>query len=190
MSPLQTAVTAQRGYSLLELLIVIALLALIASVAAPSFDRNDDLKLDRAAEAVAAALRFARSEAIRTGAEHGLTISQDTQKVTVQRYDMTNSPISALYTLTNPLDKQPYDFNVNTARGTEGVTISNADDVFNFSGLGRRRSLIFDGIGVPKWFVASTSTTYLLAEAKVELSYEGRQRVVDLAPMTGRVTVQ
>lgn len=179
-----------RGYSLVELLIVVALLALIAAAAVPTSQRSDTEKLDRAAVTVAAALRFAQSEAIRTGEAHGLTISQATQQVTVRRYDLSTSPISELYVLTNPFDKQPYNFNVNTDRGTEGVTISNSQDVFEFDGLGRRRSMFFDGWGTPKWFVGSTSTTYLLADGRVELSYGGQQRIVAVAPVTGRVAIQ
>jgi len=184
------SVQQQRGYTLVEMLIVIALLALIAAVATPAFDGDDDVILDRAAEEVASAFRFARSEAIRTGEGHGLTVSQATQKVTVKKYDITIVPISTLSTLTHPISKQPYDFNINTGNGTEGVTISNSSDIFNYGTEGRRRSLIFDPIGTPIWIIGSDPTRHLLVDATVELSYGGQQRLVDVAPMTGRVTIQ
>ena len=179
-----------RGYTLTELLVVVIIIGLVATVAMPSGSSGDAVKLDLAAAEVANALRFARSEALRTGEGHGLTVSQDTQKVTIKKYDLTTAPISALYTLTHPISKHPYDFNVNTAPGTNGVIISNSQDVFNYTGLGRRRSLIFDGNGTPKWIVGSGPTTYLLSDGSIELSYGEQQRLVLVAPITGRVTIQ
>ena len=180
----------ERGYTLLELVIVVTILGIIAAVAVPRLSSGSDAKLRLAAEEVASAIRFARSEAIRTGEGHGLTISQATQKITVEKYDLTTAPISTLYTLTQPIDKQPYDFDINARSTTQGVTISNSQDVFNYTGLGRRRSLIFDAYGTPKWIVGSGPTTYLLADGIVELSLGNKQRFVSVAPITGRVTVQ
>lgn len=180
----------ERGYTLLELVIVVAVLAIIAAIAAPSVSTDSDSRLRLAAAEVASAIRFARSEALRTGEGHGLTVSQVTQKVTVKKYDLTTAPISTLNTLVHPVDKQPYDFNINTRPRTQGVFISNSQDAFNYTGLGGRRSLIFDATGTPKWIVGAGPTTYLLSDGGVELSYRGQQRVVNVAPITGRVTVQ
>ena len=184
MSPLQA------GYTLVELVITVTIMAVIAAIAVPAFSPGSDDRLQLAANEVASAIRYARSESLRTGEAHGLTISQATQKVTVKKYDLSTAPISVIYTLTHPVDKQPYDFNVNTKPTTKGVTISNTQDVFNFTDLGRRRSVIFDATGTPKWIVGSGPTTYLLSDASIELSFANQQSTVSLAPITGRVTVQ
>jgi prepilin-type N-terminal cleavage/methylation domain-containing protein len=181
---------AIRGYTLVELVVVASILAVLATIALPDLGPAQAEKLELAASRVAEALRHARTEALRTGEGHGLTISQSTQKVTVKKYDLTTAPISTLYTLTHPIDKQPYDFNVNTTPSTEGVTISNSQDIFNYKGLGRRRSLIFDADGTPIWVVGSGPTTYLLNDAAVELTYGNQQRNVRVATITGRVTIE
>lgn len=182
--------TTQRGYTLLELLVVAVIVGLVATVAMPSSSSGDVAKLDLAATEVASALRFARGEALRTGEGHGLTVSQVTQRITVEKYDLTTAPISTLFTLTHPVNKHPYEFNVSTNPGTEGVIISNSQDVFNYTGLGRRRSLIFDANGTPKWIVGSGPTTHMLSDGTIELSYGNHQRLVSVAPITGRVTIQ
>lgn len=178
-----------RGYTLLELAVVVAIVALLAAVAMPGLGPAEDEKLDLAAVYVAEAIRHARSEALRTGEGHGLTISQATQQVTVERYDLTTDPISTLFILTHPIDKQPYDFNVNTTPATSGVSISNSQDVFDYTGLGRRSSLVFDANGTPLW-VDTGPTTHLLNDATVELSYGNSQRLVRVATPTGRVNIQ
>ena len=180
----------ERGYTLLELVIVVAILGIVAVVAIPSLSPERDRKLDLAAEEIASAIRFAHSEAIRTGEGHGLTISQATQKVTVKNYDISVAPIITLGTLVHPISKQVYDFNINTSSVTNGVTISNSSDVFNYGPEGRRRSLIFDAHGTPIWIVGSDPTRHLLVDGIVELSYGGQQRYVDIAAITGRVTIQ
>lgn len=179
----------QCGYTLTELIIVVTILGIIAAIAVPAFS-NSDGRLELAAAEVADAIRFARSETLRTGEAHGLTVSHITQQITVKKYDLSTAPISTLYTLTHPINKQPYDFNVSTKSTTRGVTISNIHDVFNYAGLGSRRSLVFDANGTPKWIVGSGPTTHLLSDGNIELSYGSQKRVVSLAPITGRVTVQ
>lgn len=180
----------QQAHTLLEMLIAVTIIALVATVALPSLSTGDAKKVDLAANEVATAIRFARSEAIRTGEGHGLTVSQATQKVTVKKYDLTTAPISEMNILTHPINKHPYDFNVNTSPSSKGVTISNVEDVFDYTDLGRRRSLIFDGSGTPKWIVGAGPTTYLLGDGTIELSYKKHQRRVSVAPVTGRVTVR
>ncbi len=180
----------KQGYTLVELIIVVAILAVIAAVAVPNMRLGSGEKLGLAAEQIAAAIRFARSEALRTGEGHGLTVSQVTQQVTVEKYDITNVPIATLGTLTHPVEKQPYEFNVNTHNATAGVSISNSLDAFDYGAEGRRRSVIFDAQGTPIWIVGSDPTRHLLKDGTIELSYGGGQLSVSVAPITGRVTVQ
>ena len=63
-------------------------------------------------------------------------------------------------------------------------------DIFDYQGLGRRRSMVFDANGTPIWVVGSGPDTYLLEAATVELSYDNQQRNVTVDMLTGRVTIQ
>lgn len=179
-----------QGYSATEVLVVALILGIIAAAAVPQFSASDSHKLDFAAARVAEAIRFARSESMRTGQVHGITISQTSQQVTVREYDMTADPVSPTVTARHPLSKQLYDFDFDTEPTTLGVLITNSQDVFDYTGLGRRSTVLFDVNGVPMWMVASGPTTYNLAPSAVELSMGGVQRDVQIAPYTGRVTIQ
>lgn len=180
----------ELGYSLVELLIVIGLLALIAAVASPGFPSDDEAKLTRAASEVATALRFARSEALRTGQAHGLTVSHTSNDVTVRSYQITSFPVSALETVRHPITKQPYNFNVNEDKGTEGVEIAGSSPVFEYETVGHQDSLIFDENGTPIWMAGASGVAHRLADGTITLRYKDDVQSVGLSPTTGRVTIQ
>lgn len=178
-----------QGITLLELLVVVSILGVVAVVAIPGFRSGDSQRLDLAAQDVAEAIRYARSESLRTGEIHGIQISQNTQRVVVYKADLTTTPVSQDYTLYHPVSRQKFDFDVDTRPMIAGVNITNAQDPFLYA-TGRRKNLLFDTQGVPIWIVNSTSTTYVLQDGMVQLSYGSGNRTVQVAPITGRVTVQ
>ncbi len=178
-----------HGVTLVELLVVVSILGVVALAAIPDFRSADPLRLDLAAQEIAEAIRFARSESLRTGMIHGVQISQDTQRVVVYRADLTTTPVGMVSILYHPVAKQPFDFDVAARPTTAGVSITNAQDPFLYA-AGRRKNLLFDAAGVPIWIVNATATTYVLQDGLVELAYGSGKRVVQIAPITGRVTVQ
>ena len=180
---------AERGYSLPELLAVVIILGVAASVAIPDISSTDSNRLDIAADEVAQAIRFARSESLRTGEIHGVQISQNTQRVVAYKADLGTSPVSMASILYHPVSRQILDYEVDTGSMTQGVSITNSQDPFLYA-TGRRKNLLFDVTGVPIWIVNSTGSTYVLQDGMVQLSYGSVDRNVTIAPITGRVTVQ
>jgi prepilin-type N-terminal cleavage/methylation domain-containing protein len=179
----------QRGYSLPELLAVVIILGIAASVAIPDISTTNPNRLDLAAESVAQAIRYARSESLRTGEIHGVEISQNTQRVVAYKADLTTTPVSQQHILYHPVTKQKLDFEVDSSPMTRGVTITNTQDPFLYA-MGRRVNLLFDVKGVPIWIVNSTTSTYILQDGTVQLSDGSDSRAVRIAQITGRVSVQ
>lgn len=180
----------ETGLSLIELSAVVAILGIIALVVVPDFSSAHTKKIELAANRVAEALRFARSEAQRTGEHHGVTISQVTQEVTVKKWDLTTDPVSTESIPHDPLSKQAFTFGVDQLSLAPGIEITNSSDAFLYATVGRRRSLIFDPHGVPMWIDGSDGSSYLLQDGAIILGSGREQRTVAVAPLTGRVTVQ
>ncbi len=180
----------QAGFSLLELAIVVLILGIMALVVIPDSAPSNQQKLDLAANQIAQALRFAHSEALRTGEHHGVTISQVTQTITVIKWDLTTDPVSTELIPYHPVDKQSFVFDADQMSLAPGVSITNGSDIFNYTTVGRRRSLIFDPRGVPVWVQGSDDSVHRLIDGVVNLSDGQHQRDVAVAPLTGRVTVQ
>lgn len=65
---------AQRGFTLIELMVVVALLAIVATVAVPSFQQIiENNRLATESNRLLSAMSFARSEAVRVGDDVSLS---------------------------------------------------------------------------------------------------------------------
>lgn len=183
---------ACRGYTLLELTVVVTIVSVLAAVALPSLDPAQEDILDLAAGRVASALRFARTESIRTGDVHAVEILFDTEQIIVSQADMTQAspyppatPTDPASILIDPITKQPLDVRLadqNALAGTDVLT-----QPFNYD-VGDRRTVLFNAQGMP--FHKAADTFYRLNDGLVELALGGRQRNVRLDPVTGRVTIE
>ena len=178
----------QIGYTLVELSVVVLIVAVVAAAVIRSQTSADVAPtLDAAAEEVAAALRFARSEAVRTGEPHGVIASTSSQQVQVYLLDEAVSPPVVKYTVRHPVDKKLYDLNFATDTMLEPVTVTSA--VFWYSGVLLPQSFVgFNPDGTPKY--NSSGTIVMLTSGAITLAAGGDTRMVSVAPMTGRVTVQ
>lgn len=183
------------GYSLVELVTVLAVLSILALAAVPVAAPSADKRLDVAAQEVVDALRFARIEALRTGKFHGADFSTDPatgyRRVRVFRTD-TASPPNPVYDIGHPLDKKLYDMQLVTGSATAGVTISAATFYYQ-SGVTIvvRDWAAFDAGGMPEYFPdAGSYSAYSTSPSvsEVRLAYQGRTVKVELDPVTGRVT--
>lgn len=173
----------QQGYTLLEMLIVAAIIVLVATLALPSLSTDDLDSLDAATSEVVGAVRFAHSEAIRTGVPHGVYATQIGQRIRIYSLPVPGTPIYDVY---EPLTKQLYDLDFSS--GVSDVTINSV--YFKFKGfLFPQNYLGFSGgMGIPKY--NDSGTIRMLETAYVRLSQNGVERTINISPMTGRVTVQ
>jgi len=170
----------------MELVVVTAILGLVALISIPNFSSGDSQKLEAVAAEIATALRFARSEAMRSGEAHGVYASSSNQRVRVYWLDRSVSPPLATYSVRHPVDKKIYDLQFSGNTLLEEVSVANV--YFKFVSQPSLEYLGFDNQGYPVHISASGIDQ--LEAARVTLNYRGHQRLVQVEPFTGRVTVQ
>jgi general secretion pathway protein H len=78
MTPIQSADCATAGYTLLELLVVVAIMAVVATIAFPPVGRGSDrLRLDAAVHGISDVIRSTRAAAILRDQEAVVVIDAD-----------------------------------------------------------------------------------------------------------------
>lgn len=173
------------GFTLVELVSVVFILGIFALVALPAAEPSQSFKLDRAASQVASAIRFARSEALRTGAPHGINVESTLARIRVFRGDVGTSPPTPVYDVRHPLTKHIYEVDLRDQPMTSAVAMNAAavwTDVCTTPTL-----ISFDGEAAPR---CHDPAPVLLTNFAVSVSMAGVSRFVVLEGETGRVTVQ
>lgn len=172
----------EHGFTLVEVLLVIIIMSVVASVAVPTLSSLDNMQLERVSRELQRAYRFARSEAIRTGISHGVDLVESDKRFRLYKYDT-----GIEYSVYKPLEKQPYDLYF----GTDDQPVSVGAKLIKFSSLSlnSKNSISFAaGSGTPVFH--DNASMSILEYASIELSYNGNISTVTIAPISGRVTLE
>lgn len=173
------------GYTLIEILIVVVLLGVAASVAVPDISTTNVNRLDLAATEIADAMRFARNESMFQGSPRAFNQQSSIQRIRVFRPDTAASPWAPVYDVYHPLSKQRYDIDINNHSFATADSISHST-VYRGS-CNTPEQVYFDVNGTP-W--CTDPETVLLDQFVVTLIAGPHSRSVTLHGITGRVTVQ
>lgn len=173
------------GYTLVEILIVVSLLGIVAVVAVPNFSSVNPQPLDLAAEEMANAMRFARSEAMRLGTPIGFRQHSLNKRIRVFQPDTSASPWTLNYDVYHPHSKHLYDIELDSHPFAAADSVSH-NRVYRGT-CDTPRNVYFDANGTP-W--CAEPETILLEQFDVTLTLGSHSRVVTLHGISGRVTVQ
>jgi prepilin-type N-terminal cleavage/methylation domain-containing protein len=175
----------ETAYTLVEILIVVSILGIVAAVAIPNFSSVNPQPLDLAAEEIANAMRFARSEAMRLGSPIGFRQHSINKRIRVFRADTGTAPWTLNYDVHHPLSKHLYDIKLDSHPFAAADSVSH-NRVYRGT-CDRPRNVYFDNNGSP-W--CADPETVLLEQYDVTLTLGSHSRVVTLHGISGRVTVQ
>ncbi|WP_417616058.1 pilus assembly FimT family protein [Oceanisphaera sp.] len=175
----------QRGKSLAELLVVVTLLGALAVIVVPSLTVLGPERVELAAVEVAGAIRFAQSEARRSGAEHGVLLDTTAQRLRVYRIDDSGPSPVVMFDVYHPLDKQLYDLRFATDARYQKVRLDDATFVYQ-DVAGSQQDIGFLASGEPRYLDAGTPR--LLVSGTVTLSDGNHRQQLNIAPRTGRIT--
>lgn len=171
------------AFTLLEMLAVVAILAIASLVVVLHSSPLEETKLGLAASEVASALRFARSEALRTGEHHGARIGVADDRVRVYHLDISGSPPVEEFTVFHPVDKKLFDVPLASGSFTRGVSIDTS--FFLFSAPPPKESVAFAPSGIP----VSPLDLSGLNTGGVVVKHGIRQINILVSPTTGRVVI-
>ncbi len=175
---------AQSGFSLLEILVVVVILGVVATVTLPLLSANNPQKLNVAAEETANTLRFALSEAKRTNG-YVLVDGKNSAGHLKLYYSTSNANLTTA--IADPLSKRSTDLNVTNSAFSQGVVLT---PQFKAGGSARKQLLIapnvaqmwgFDGVG--------SNEGLLEANSSVLLTLGSQSVLVSINQNTGLVTL-
>jgi len=147
----------QRGFTLVDLLIVVSVLGIIATVAVPSFQSGlEKSKLSGAASEIFIALQHAQFSAMTTGGTTRVTIDDGTDTIVVERFQLTGDisgggaemseadiETGGFVTMAHPVKRgEEYTIAFSDEDRFSGVNISSA-------AFGSDNYVIFDALGFP-----------------------------------------
>jgi len=176
---------SQVGYTLVELVITVTIIGIIAAIAVPGFSSNSEQQLQLAAEEFATAMRFARSESMRTGDAYGFRQQSSAKRIRVFRLDLGTSPATRIYDVYHPVDKQLYDIDLNLHSLAAADTLTRSPDYYGTCNI--TGNVYFDANGTPR---CADPDTVLLRNFELRFDLGMQQRTVSVDGVTGRVTVE
>lgn len=176
-----------RGFTLAEMLVVIAIVAVLAAAAIPLLSANDPQKLKVAAEETANLLRLAVSEAQRTGGYVMVDGKTASGHLRLYYSDAAGHipPASGTTVVSDPLSKRAIDLDVGASAFSSGVTLTP-----RFMGGGTAWPQLLIGPGLNQLQAFNGSTMGVLgADSAVLLSHGAQSSTVAINEISGLVTL-
>ena len=174
----------QRGFTLVETLVVMFILGIIASVVLPELSSRNSYALDLASRNLTDAIRFAREETVRTGVVHGLEHLPASKQLKVYRVDSSGSHQYDVY---HPVDKQLLWLDY-AAMGNQAPVKLQSVTLRYGGNVTDRNVLEFDTYGTPRYL--NGAGYEMLDTGEFKLSDGSQNRKIIVSSMTGRVTIQ
>ncbi len=179
-----------RSYTLIELIMVMAVLALAAALLVPNFVGSETMKLQAAVRLFIADLSFAQSDALANQEFRRVVFYDDGSGYCIIEVaaaeatpaDLDDPGVIYVYDPLGTMGQYIVDYT--TDNRFEGVSISAAtiDDVV----LADRPEITYDLMGGT---VLSNSASIPGLGGSVTLSYKDRSYRIDISPFTGKLTV-
>ena len=168
----------RRGFTLVEILMVVVIIGIASAIIIPQIGSRDDLRAASMARVVMADLVYAQSRAVATQRMHYVRF--DTE---AGRYEVLDS-ISPEHLIDHPVNKTPFQVEIGSDRrdGLQQVTLATAsfDD---------QPVLAFDELGTPFSYDDSTGIPTAMNAGSVILRSGNHLVTITIEPYSGELRV-
>jgi len=162
----------KNGFTMIELFVVMAILAITALLAVPMISSATDVQVSSAAQMIAADLAYAKSLAINS--QKNYTVSFDLQNDSYQILDSIGNIIE------NPRKSGSlFQIDLRSEHGVEKVDITAVD-------FDSQTAVTFDYLGSP---YSGTTTASHLDAGQISLNARNFNMDIEIAPVTGNITI-
>jgi prepilin-type N-terminal cleavage/methylation domain-containing protein len=158
----------RKGFTLIELIMVMVIVAILAAIAIPRFDSFYSIKLDGNMKKIVSDIRYCQQMAVSRHGNCRIVFDTAADTYTAQEQLVTSGPWSGVK---DPFTRANLVMNYRSDPQYRGIDIASAN--FNSSNV-----LLFDWQGAP------------LSGGNVIFNYLGNTRTVGVANNTGKVSLQ
>ena len=170
---------AARGFTLIELIMVIVILASLAVVASPFLQNIPNIRAQMAAFKLRSDIRYAQLLAIQSSVRSRVVFNSGTHSYQLERDNGSGTFIAVM----NPATRQNYTVTLNSG-DFQGVTFSVVQ--LASPAAGNPNIVVFDALGAPSYINLTGSFVPLQEPASVELNSLFRLR---FRALTGKVDI-
>lgn len=175
----------RRGFTLIEVIIVVVILAILAAIALPNMATQNDLNASAASRVVISDLLYAQSQAIATGQNQyvSFTLASNHPGGGSGSYNLS-SPAGTV--LTDPITKQPYSQTFGSGVDGPLVDIELTDLTLDNTA---NTVLVFNELGQPLVCPANGTPVALANTGTIVLQCGSSTVTLSIEPATGNITV-
>lgn len=169
---------AIRGFTVVEILLVVLIMAISAAIVVPMVGNRDDVVLAAATRKMVADFQYAQNLAIATRASVYIRFQNN-------QYELCTLSGSTFTPITHPVEKDPFVVQFGADGPANLAKVSMAQP-----SIATKQILGFDSLGTPFAFDAiSLTRTNLAATATISLVAGSYTQPINVEPYTGEITV-
>lgn len=162
------------GFTLVEVLMVLLILGIAATIVIPMINDTSGMKVTSAARQIASTLMYAQTASISTQDQYQVVFDTGANSYAVQ--DSLGNVII------DPVVGSPYEIEYSNDRRTQNVSIESV----NFDGS---NTVWFDRLGAPYGGAISASPPPL-STGQIMIRVKDKTMTIKVEPVTGRITVE
>ena len=167
----------RRGFTLVEIIIVVVILGIAALMAVPMVSSAADMQVRSAANRIAADLDYAKGMAITHQQSYSVVFSPSSES-----YEIRVEPAGSGDVIDHPVNPGSFSVDFSTDRNLSSVDLVDADFDSDIS-----NAITFDYLGSP---YSGLDTSTPLNVGQIELNADNFTLYVNIEPVTGYITIE